>query len=154
MDENHREVAETIFSSASMTLTERGAVAPVILLILETEQVLPIVIQGEVYGLYEYSMIANDIAKQMEATAMILVAEQWMVKKKQTDVDLQPLLNGIIRPSEHPDKEEYLTLMYSDGDGTCESLIAKIHKDPSGRKFTRDQNWISEAISNVIQPWK
>ena len=44
--------------------------------------------------------------------------------------------------------------MYLDEHNVCESIIAEIHKDPAGTRFTRDFKWIDEAVTNILVPWK
>ena len=153
MKESHRQIAEDLFNKVSMAMTELGKSVPIFVLILPDDSVFPVVIQGGEYNVQEYAAIVNDVASQMGAAAMMLVAEQMMVSKTSDDADLQALLNGTMRPSEHPDSKPYLTLMYLDDQGTCESIIAEIDRDPIGTPFTREHKWISEAVTNIIQPW-
>lgn len=155
MDDKHREIAEDLFSKVSMALTEQGMAIPIFVLILPDDKVYPIIIQSEQeYDIQGYSSIVHDIAGQMNAKAIILVCEQFMVSKSQSDPGLKDLIDGKVRASEHPDRKDYLTLMYLDEQNKCESIISEIHKDPAGTKFTRDFKWISEAVTNILVPWK
>ena len=77
-----------------------------------------------------------------------------MVSKKTGDADLSALLSGQIKPSEHPDREEYLTLVYMDENGDSESLIGKIERDITNLPFTRESHWLDDTVVSVMMPWK
>ena len=155
MNEKHREIAEDLFNKVAMAMTEQGMTVPVFVLILPGDQVYPVIIQSDQeYDVQGYSALVHDIAGQMDAIAIMLVCEQFKVSKQQSDPALKDLLDGKIRASQHPDRKEYLTLMYLDEHNVCESIIAEIHKDPAGTRFTRDFKWIDEAVTNILVPWK
>lgn len=154
MKETHREIAEELFNKVSMAMTEIGQTVPIFVLILPDDTVYPVIIRGEEYNIQEYALIVNDVAKQMNANAMILICEQMMISRTKDDADLQSLLNGTIKASEHPDSKACLTLMYMEPDGKCESIISDIEMDPRGTLFTRDFKWIQESITNILQPWE
>jgi hypothetical protein len=138
-----------------MALTETGKSFPVYILILPGDEVFPVVLSGELdIDMATYAMTANDVAREMEAEAMMLICEQTMIARTNESEDLQDLLDGKLRPSEMPDKEDYLTMMYMFQDGQVESLISKIHSDPAGTRYTRDKKWIKEAVTSMITEWK
>lgn len=152
MKEIHREIAEDLFSRISMAMTQIGRAVPVYIMILGNNDVFPIIIEQQI-DLQEYANIAISVANEYNAEAMILICEQFMVSKQKGDAELQDMLDGKLRASQHPDRKEFLTLMYMDRTGKCESMIAEIHKDLSGTPFTRDFKWIDEAVTSMITPW-
>ena len=153
MDEQHREVCEDLFNKFSMAMSQTGSAVPIYVMILEDDTVYPIVV-NEAIEFQEYAKIALNIANQYDAYAMILICEQYMVSKKTGDADLSALLSGQIRASEHPDREEYLTLVYLDENGESESLIGKIERDLMGTPFTRESKWLQDTVVSVMMPWK
>lgn len=155
MKETHRVMCEELFDNISMTMSETGKTFPVFLLILPGDQVFPIVLGGDSeLDMASYSMTANDVAREMEAEAMMLICEQIMVARTNDSDDLQDLIDGKVRPRDMADKKECLTLMYMFEDGKIESLISTIHSDPAGTRYTKDKKWISEAVTNMITKWK
>ena len=155
MKETHRAICERLFDGISMALTETGKAFPVYIIILPGDDVFPIVLAGEMeLDVASYSLMANDVAREMQAEAMMLICEQVMVSRTNDSTDLQDLLDGTVRPRDMADKEDYLTMMYMFEDGQVESLIAKIHSDPRGTRYTKDKKWIKEAVTNMITEWK
>jgi len=153
MDENHRQIAEDLFSSVSMNMTTTGKTIPLYIMILPGDQVLPIIVSDPEISIQQYATICTNIAHQQNAIAMMMVCEQFMVSKHKDDADIELLINGVIRASEHPDREEYLTLIYMDQDGVSESIIAKIYKDAAGTPFTRDFQWVKDSVTSMVLPW-
>jgi len=155
MDEKHQTLAEQIFSQFSFALTEKGNIDPLYIMIMQDGNAIPIVIQSNNNVTMEmYINAAANAAHEMGATAMFFVCEQMMINKKKDDPEVQALLDGKIRASQHPDAEDYLTLIYMTAEGDCESLIAKIHRDPMGTKYTNEKEWIDGSITNILIPWK
>ena len=153
MDDQDREKAEYIFSAISMALTEHGKVFPTYIMIVDG-QLLPVLVaeKGEM-SLAEYEEIVHLAAQQTQPEAMMLICEQWMVAKDQNDPEVQLLIDGVMKASDHEDKKSYLTLIYTNKNGESESLIAEIDSDPAGTRFTRDHSWIKDCVSNMIRPW-
>ena len=154
MDESQREMIEDLFSHISFALTEQGRISPLYIMILPDGSQMPIIAQGGDLTVEMYASAAHSAAHEMGAKGMIFICEQYMVSKTKDDKELQALLDGQIRPSQHPDAEEYLTLMYMTAIGECESLIAKIHKDPMGTKYTNEREWIENSTTALLTPWK
>lgn len=154
MDQKHKELAEEIFGKVSMALAESGNVVPLFILILKDGSLLPILVgNGETIDIQLYAVGAVNAAQEMDADAMIFICEQYMVSKTSKDSDLKPLLDGMIKASEHPDKEDYLTIIYMDKHGNCNSLISKIKKDIAGTRYAVDFEWIEYSVTNVLVPW-
>lgn len=154
MDKHHIQYSEYLFSAISMALTEHGKVYPTYVMIIQDEMIPVIAAPKENLTLAEYERAVNQAAMDVQPDAIILICEQWMVSRQKDDPETQLLIDGVLRASEVPDKESYLTLIYTDIDGNSESLVAKIDSDPAGTRFTRDQSWIKGCVSNLIKPWK
>lgn len=134
-------------------MTKIGRAVPVYIMILPGNEVYPIVIQDKDISLTEYATMSMNIAEQYQAEAMILICEQYMISKTKDDPELQAYLTGVKRASEDPDNKKFLTLVYMDKSGDCESLIGEIFTDPIGTPFTRDSTWIEDAVTSMIMPW-
>lgn len=154
MKESHRKIVDDLFTTKSIEMTEQGEINPIYILILPGDQILPVVLSTEGIGMIQYSEAVRLIAKDIDAEAVVLVCEQYMVSKPKDSPEANALLSGQIKPSDHPDKEEYLTLMYVDAVGKCDSLISKVHSDPLGTRYTTDSRWIENSSTNMIRPWK
>jgi hypothetical protein len=155
MNENHREIVEDLFSKVSMSMSESGKVIPVFALILGDGSVVPVMItDGQEFSMSDYASMAITAAHNMDAEALMLICEQAMISKKKNDPEIQAILNGSIKPLEHPDKEDFLCIIYMTANGETESLIAKIHTDLVGTRYTVDSKWVDYAASNLLAPWK
>ena len=146
-----KETLEFMFTSISMTLTEHGKVSPMYLMIVEG-QFIPVIAQ-ENMSFQEYEGIVYQAAASVQANALVLISEQWMVARHKDDPEAQLLIDGVIRPGDQDDKETYLTLVYTDNKGLSETLAAKVEADPSGTRFTREPTWVEECVSSLIAPW-
>lgn len=155
MDSKHKELVEDIFGKVSMSLAESGVITPLYIMILNDGSLLPIIIGNgeESIDLKLYASGAVNAAQEMDAAAMLFVCEQYMVSSSKDDPSMQALLNGTIRASEHPNKEEYLAIVYMDKEGNCESLISKIQKDLAGRRYAVEFEWIEASMTNMLVPW-
>jgi len=153
MDEQHKEHAEFIFTHMSMLLTEHGAIVPTYIMIVEG-QLVPIMVtpQAEM-ATDDYQDMVYQIAKELNPDAILFICEQWMISRPPDDPEILLLINGTMKPSEQEDKESYLTLHYKNRDGDERSLMSKIHTDPAGTKYTKDQSWIVTCVSNMIEEW-
>ena len=155
MNESHQNLSEEVFSRISFTLTERGFVDPMYIILLPDGNTVPIVLQEKTQLSMEmYSEAATETAKNLGASAMLFIAEQNMLSRKKGDVNLKDLMEGILKGSDHSNIEEYLTMSCMSAGGECESLLAKIHKDPMGTKYTNERNWIDGSVTNMLIPWK
>jgi hypothetical protein len=135
-------------------MTEYGKIPPIFVLILPGNNILPIILSGVSLDIGQYSEVAMAAAKDTNSDALMLVCEQYMVSKPKDSPEADSLISGQIRPSEHPDKEDCLTLVYMDSKGNCDSLIAKVHTDPSGTRYTTDSRWIENSVMSILKPWK
>lgn len=154
MKDSHKKIADDLFTRHSIIMTEKGSIAPVYILILSQDRTLPVVLNTNLIGLEQYSEAVSKIAKDLDAEAVMFLCEQYMVSKPKDSPEANALVSGQIKPSEHPDKEEYLALIYMDQTGHNETCIAKIYTDPSGTRYTNDSRWINKGATNMIKPWK
>lgn len=154
MNEQDKANAEMLFSHISMVLTEHGKVFPTYIMIMDSQIIPVMVTQKAEMSLAEYESIVHQAATEMQPDAMILISEQWMISRAKDDPDIPLLVDGVMKPSDQPDKESYLTLIYTDKTGASESLIGKIESDPAGTRFVREQSWIDDCMSNMIRSWK
>jgi hypothetical protein len=124
-------------------------------MILQDESVIPIVVTTE-EGLAfdEYAASAINAAHETNAEALLLLCRQNMVTREKDDPDVDLLMKGLLRPSQMPDKDEYLTIVYMASDGYCNSIISKILKDIKGTPYTVDFEWLGGSMTNYIVPWK
>lgn len=154
MDPKHKEMIENMFSTLSFNLTEVGKIDPLFLMVLPDNSIrLVMVAEKGQLETREYASLSIAAASDMDAKALILICEQYMVKRKKDDPELQSFLTGQLRPSEAPDHQEYLTIVYTEKDGTTESLISQIHSDLVGRRYTIDFKWLKYSTTNLITPW-
>jgi len=151
MDQEQTELSEKIFNSSSLVLAEHGGVAPVFF-IVKDKGLNPIVGVTD-FTIQELANQAVNTAHEMNADAIILVCEQWMIKMDKNDERLKDYIDGNKRPSESSLAEEYLTLTHMTKVGEASSLIGKIHTSPNGVKYVRESSWINDTVTNMITPW-
>lgn len=154
-NEKHREIVEDMFSKLSMVLTEKGPIPPLYAMILQDDSVVPIVVTiEEGLSLDEYASSAINAAHEANAEALLLLCRQNIVTRTKDDPDVDLLMKGLLRPSQMPDKNEYLTIVYMASDGYCNSIISKIIKDIKGTPYTVDFEWLGGSVTNYMIPWK
>jgi len=154
MDDETKDLMEKIFVNHCIMLSEVGSVIPIFFIIVN-RQITPIILSEDMQMDFEkYATFSIKAADQMDASAMILVSEQYMVMGKDSDKDMKALLTGEIKPSEHPNKLEYLSLTYMEAHGKAESLYGKIEKDPTGLRFVREQTWADGVQTTQLMPWR
>ncbi len=98
-----------------------------------------------------------EMAHDVDADAIILISEQYTVNVKKSDPRKKALLEGIIKPSEQPDKEESLVVTYIKADGDTTSLFGKINTNISNINIDTSMtgtklklNFYQEDLLNVI----
>lgn len=154
MEESHRVMAENLFTNMCLLLTEHGHVAPTYFMIMK-EEIIPIMISDNInINFLQYQDLAEQTIKYSNPEAVMLIAEQFLIKRKKDDPDIQKILDGKLKPSQTSDREEFLTLMYVSIDNEKESLIGKIETDLIGTKFIRSQDWLDTCLTTAIKPWK
>jgi len=154
MDQKLKEKLEDLFTKISFTITEQGFSVPLFIMHLSDGEMMPVMMSGHSeISIEEYASAAMLGASEMNAMALIFICEQYVVSKRKDDVEMQCLLNGTIKPSDHPDREECLTMIYMDKKGKCISLIGKIEKDIRGTKYINETHWTQGSVTNIIQPW-
>lgn len=151
MYEMSKKRMEEIFNIASITLAEKGELAPMYFVITGDEELIPLIGQG--VDLDELAAAAVHTAHETNADAIILLCEQTMVSLRKDDPELQDYIDGKKRPSEAKNKEDYLTLTHMTKDGETDSIVAKIIMSPNGVRYVNEYKWISEAVTNMITPW-
>ncbi len=135
---------------ATMALAESGLDTTLFVLVKENQSIPILVPPGFDIDTTGYSMMALYYAKEQNADALICVSGMWIVKQHISELEED------IRPSEHPDREHYLNLIYMSADGkTMESIVGKVEQDPSGTKFVRNHEW-SEGLETTkwFEPWR
>ena len=151
MDQEEKEMSEEVFNTVSLVLADKGRVTPMYL-IVKDKMMNPVVGHPGVTT-QQLASSAVNVAHEINADAIVLVCEQWMVKMKKGTKEAQDYLDGTKRPSESPDAKSYLTLTYMDKNGKASSLIGKIHTSLNGVNFIRDSEWIDDTATNMITPW-
>ena len=153
MDQNHKELVEKLFTGTSFTLSEGNKIVPTFFMILPDNKLMPVV-TTETIALKEYASITIRYADEMNAEALILICEQYMVSKKKYDPILQSILAGKIKPSDHPDRKSYLTVNYMSAIGETETIISEIHSDLKGTRYNREHSWLHSSLTNIMVPWR
>lgn len=152
MEDYHQKMIEDLFSRISFALTEQGQVNPLYLIVLPDNSTMPIIINGQdgqEISLDMYSAAAHQAAKEMNATALMFVSEQYIAVKDKDDVKLQSWID-----TEHPSTKNYLTITFMTSEGDCSLLISKIHKDQMGTKYTtNEREWVENNTTSLLTPW-
>ncbi len=151
MNQEMIEMAEEVFNTTSIVLSDQGQISP-IFFIIKDGKMNPLVGAPEM-DMQKVASIAVNVAHETDAEAIILVCEQMMISMKRDSPELKDYLDGTKRPSESKKAEEYLTLVYMSKTGDSSSLIAKIHHSLNGIRFVRDNQWIENSVTNIITPW-
>ena len=151
MDKEEKEMSEELFNTLSIVLAEQGQVSP-IYFIIKDKMMNPVAGYPGI-AIEHLASVTVNMAHEVEADAVVIVCEQWMVEMKKGSKEAQDYLDGTKKPSESPDAKAYLTLTYMSKTGEANSLIGKIRKSPNGVNFIRDSKWISETTTNMITPW-
>lgn len=146
----NKEQIEEMYNIASITLAEHGSLGPMYFL-LKDGSVVPIMRNTE--DIRDVASIAVIAAQSIDADAIVLICEQWMLKMKKDDPNLQLYTDGILRPSDSDLKEAYLTLIHMTKDGEVDSLIGKINISPNGVKYVCETQWLETSVTNMITPW-
>jgi len=152
MKELHKQKIQEMFDNASMIMAEGNTITPIFFIV--KENVFNGILSKDNWTIKQYKDAVIKMAEQMDADAIIAVCEQFMVTLNKKDQRLQDLLDGKIRPSEQPDKEEYLTVIYIQPNGESESIIGKIHQNLSSQvRYIKDSKWISNPRTNLFSSW-
>lgn len=153
MNEDLKQMAEDVFNATSFVLTEKGEIPP-IYFIIKDGMMNPIVgSPGMTYN--KLAATAVNIAHEWGAEAIIMIYEQTGLKIYKDNPEYQDYLDGIKRPSEASNSEDYLTLIYMSKEGQAESLVAKIEKTMNGIRYIKeDPTWMDKTVTNMITPWQ
>lgn len=152
MDEKRKAQAEQVFNSISMLLTETGMVLPTMFIVLKDETVMPMV--APQLPIKTLCSAAVNMASEKDAEALMFICEQSILSLDKDDPRVDAFTSGLIKPSESEDSEDYLSLIYMSAEGDCQTLLGKIHQDPAGTRYIRDQKWLDNAHTNVLTPWR
>ena len=150
MDPKHKEIAEGIYQAAIFGLAETGVDMPVISLIKDN-QCIPILIPPYIeITVDEYAARANEMAKEQNADAILIIAGMWVVKGHKDEIDLEQ------RPSQSPNREEHLNLVYMSADGEeTASITGEIKTNVgTGTKYVEKYDWMDAVRNNFFEPWK
>lgn len=155
MKASHKNVVQSIFDTASMQLAEEGTVSTVYF-IVKDDNIRPVFSDPEKQlDMQQYSSAIVNMAHEVNADAVILLTEQYTVNIPKEDPRSQALLDGLIKPSEQPDKEESLIVIYIEANGQSESLFGIIDQNISSQvRFIRESNWMANAKVGLIPPWR
>jgi len=154
MDKTTKQQLEELFTYHCFTITQTGE-SHTISFIIKNEAIVPVILaDGIEMKLNQYISFALNAAHENDADAIVLLGEQFMVKGKKDDASIQKVLSGDILPSEHPDKEEYLVLSYMTAEGETHLLFGKVKTDIVGTRYVSNQQWIHNAATSVLVPWK
>lgn len=155
MKATHKDVVQKIFDTASMQLAEEGKINP-IYFIVKDDLFKPILPDPNVnFNMKEYSSAIVNMAHEVNADAVILISEQYTVNIPKTDPRSQALLDGLLKPSEQPEREEGLIVVYIEANGQTASLFGKIDTNISSQvRYIRESSWMSNVKTNLITPWR
>ena len=152
MYEMNKNNMEEMFNIAAMVLSERGELSPMYF-VLKDNFLTPVVGTPEMSQQDVAAAVVN-LAHEIDADAAILICEQWMVKFRKDDPNLQEYINGDYRPSQDEMRREaLLTLTHMTKDGEADSIISDIKMAPNGIRYTDGFKWIHETVTNMIMPW-
>ena len=157
IDEGHKSLAEDIFNGACMTLAETGLMYPTFFLI-RGDEFMPIVLDPKAYGdinIQQYASEVISIADDSNAEALMLVSEQWQVKRKITDDEVKQFEDGKLLPSLDPDRQEVLCLIYMSSKGKTQTLFGDIQRSIDNTPFVRDSKWSDgDMMGSFFRPWR
>jgi hypothetical protein len=150
MNQKHKKLAEEIYVASVFALAEKGMDAPIFILI-KNDKSIPLLIPPDLeIGVAEYASMASDNARDLNADAIIVISGMWVVIDKAENLDPN------VKPSDHPNREHYLNLVYMSADGkTLESIAGKVETDLAGHQFVREHEWLESMLDfNFIEAWK
>ena len=154
MDEKIKEMLEHLYTSSCITLTEHGNLPPIFFL-FKDNVMFPVLIGNNIEIPFErYASLVINKAQETDCDAVAFISEQYVVQGRKNDESMKPLINGTLKPSEHPDKKECLVLVYMDAYGEASSLLGEIKQDIIGTRYISNQSWADNATSNLLNPWK
>jgi hypothetical protein len=155
MKATHKDVVQKIFDTASMQLAEEGA-ASTVYFIVKDDVIKPVFPDPEKnLNMAQYSSAVVNMAHDIDADAVILISEQYTVNIPRTDPRSQALLDGLMKPSEQPDREESLVVIYIEANGQSQSLFGVIDKNISSQvRYIRESSWMSNVKTSLIPPWR
>lgn len=155
MKATHKDVVQKIFDTASMQLAEEGKVNPIYFIVKEDffKPVLPD--PNTDFDMKQYSSAITNMAHEVNADAVILISEQYTINIEKTDPRSRALLDGLIKPSDQPDREESLVVVYIEANGKTASLFGTIITNVSSQvKYIKESNWMSNVKTSLITPWR
>jgi len=143
MNKWHKEMAQSIFDSSCMTLTETGQMLPAFFL-LKKDEFMPMLADVKILekmGIQGYASSVVNVADETNAEAIMFISEQWMIKRKMDDEDIDKFEKGKKIPSLDPDRQEILTLIYVTKDGQMRTLMGEIQRQIDNTPFIRESEW-------------
>ncbi len=155
--DDHKKLAQSIFDSSCMTLTETGQMIPTFFLI-KGDEFMPIMTDPrslEEAGLDGYAQATIHIANEQGAEALIFVSENWQVRRDVNDEEAELYAQGKLQPSMDPNAREMLTLFYVTKKGEFQVLSGEISRQIDKTPFVRDSEWTEpeEANTTFFQGW-
>ena len=149
MNKNLKLKLSDLFNNYCFLLTEKGKIYPTYFLIKNKDIIMMDSRTGVDFNIYA-NFVANQAQKQ-NVDAIVLLAENNAIVGKQEDKDIQAIIDGRLKPGDHPDSEKYLILVYMSSTGEKEALFGKIEKDPRGIKFIRDHEWVTDIYQHKLE---
>lgn len=147
--QNLKEISEKIFMVASDILATNKSVEPKYFLIKDGA-VLPLPAFFDNEPMKEATIHAIwEVCKKIDADAIILASEAWMVLTDNIDIDCPP--------SKHPDKVEMLSVTYMNKDGTDGGMVrANIERDENDNPSVSELKYIEDSDTiggRMFMPW-
>lgn len=155
MDDKIKEKLTELYDYHCILLSKHGEVTPIYFLIKDSI-ITPMIVSANNSVQFDvYSSWVISQANKIDADALVLISEHFVVTGNKNDEDMKALIKGKIKTSDHPENKQYLILTYMEaGGGLKESLLGKIESDPLGVKFIRDQEWALDDSSQMAVSWK
>lgn len=154
MDKKTKKLMEDLYTHHCIMLSELSHIVPIFFIIFD-KNLTPMFLNAETkLNFDQYTSVVINAADNMNADYIVLISEQYMVTGNKHSKDIKALMDGTIKPSEHPNKEEHLVLVCMKADGETHSLIGKIETDLGGTRFIREQSWVDNIETTLIVPWR
>lgn len=158
LENDHKDLAEEIFSRACLTLNETGMMYPTFFLV-KGKDFMPVLMDPkslEEINLEKYASMVTNVADEQNAEAMFFISEQWRIERPLDDKEIKQFLLGKRLLKLDPDKQEVLTLLYLTSKGEMKTLVGEIDRLVDNTPFVRDSKWtdFQSVEKTFFQPWR
>lgn len=151
-----RDICEKIFATGEKTLFEKGFVPSTFFLIKDASIIpLPIIPLNSVRERALVGSFVSITAKEIDADGVVLISETWVVKQEIND---KAVLD--VPPSQHPDKEEILMLLYMEATGLGGVCMDQIIRNNDEVFTSNRKKWMNfnsaddEFVQGIFYPWR